>query len=221
MAFDKQMLQFYAIAGTQDFPGPHAEEQLLKQLEALLQAGITLYQFRDKGPGSLAENPEAHLALAKKCHALTKRYHVPLIVDDDVDLALAISAEGIHVGQTDEGITSVIQRVPAEWIVGLSCNTPEEIQIANHTPGIDYIGVGSVFPTTSKADAGEAIGLSTLTQLVQISDLPLVAIGGITEARVTDVLKTGVAGIAAIRLFADMKEPATVLATWRHHQNQD
>ncbi|MDO4680830.1 MAG: thiamine phosphate synthase [Aerococcus sp.] len=209
MTFNADFLKLYFIGGSQDFKHP---EDLLTQLEKLLDAGITAFQFRDKGPGSLTKDPTAQRELAEACQRLTRQYQVPFFVDDDVNLAIALHAEGIHVGQDDEAVTSLLQRIPDEMFVGLSCKTKEQVEIANQTPGIDYLGVGPIFPTSSKPDAGLILGLGTLTKLVQLSTRPVVAIGGITLDALPDILKTGAKGSAAIRLFADKADPATMLA---------
>ncbi|MDO4669952.1 MAG: thiamine phosphate synthase [Aerococcus sp.] len=214
--FDPNILTWYFVAGTQDFNGD--ESAFLAQLERLLEAGITAFQFREKGPGSLEAFPTKRQHLAERCHALTKQYHIPLFIDDDVDLAIAIHAEGIHTGQKDEAITSVIGRVPTDMMIGLSCNTTSEIHAANQIAAIDYIGVGTVFPTATKSDAGQALGLEKLTMLTQLSIHPVVAIGGITEERVFDVFASGVDGIAAVRLFATLSNPKMTFAHCNHHR---
>ncbi|MCZ3394226.1 thiamine phosphate synthase, partial [Enterococcus faecium] len=118
--------------------------------------------------------------------------------DDYVDLALAIHAEGIHVGQKDEKIESVLKRVQGSMIVGLSCNTEAQVKRANQLDGIDYLGTGTVFETISKADAGAALGVAKLQELVELSRYPIVAIGGITLDNLPQTMATGVKGFAAI-----------------------
>jgi thiamine-phosphate pyrophosphorylase len=121
-----------------------------------------------------------------------------------VDLALAIHAEGIHVGQKDEKIESVLKRVQGSMIVGLSCNTEAQVKQANQLDGIDYLGTGTVFETTSKADAGAALGVAKLQELVELSRYPIVAIGGITLDNLPETMATGVKGFAAISMFTQM-----------------
>ena len=202
MKFNSDMLKIYFVAGTQDFT---SKEENLPKVEAILKAGATAFQLREKGYNSI-ENPNELTELAGKCHQLTQKYHIPLFIDDDVDLALAINAEGIHVGQKDEKIESVLKRVGGKMMVGLSCNTAEQIEHANQLTGIDYLGTGTVFETTSKADAGDALGVAKLKELVELSRYPIVAIGGITLENLPATMTAGVKGFAAISMFTQMTD---------------
>ncbi|AEV95777.1 thiamine phosphate synthase [Pediococcus claussenii] len=203
MKFDEKILKIYLVAGTQDVKD---KGQFLQKVEELLKNGITAFQLREKGINSIQNRSEL-VILAKQCHELTQKYHIPLIIDDDVDLAIQVGAEGIHVGQKDEQIGSVLNRVGNEMIVGLSCNRMTQVEQANGLVGIDYIGSGTVFETTSKSDAGEAIGVNELHKLVEKSRYPVVAIGGITMSNLAQTMRTGVKGFAAISLFTQMKDP--------------
>lgn len=200
MKFNSDMLKIYFVAGTQDVAN---KADFLPKVEEILQAGATAFQLREKGYNSI-DNPAELTELAEKCHQLTQKYHVPLFIDDDVDLALAIHAEGIHVGQKDEKIESVLKRVQGSMIVGLSCNTEAQVKQANQLNGIDYLGTGTVFKTTSKADAGDALGVAKLQELVELSRYPIVAIGGITLDNLPETMATGVKGFAAISMFTQM-----------------
>jgi thiamine-phosphate pyrophosphorylase len=207
MKFNPKMLQIYFVAGTQDVAN---QADFLPRVEMILKAGATAFQLREKGYNSIDDRAEL-LALAQQCHALTQKYQVPLFIDDDVDLALAVQAEGIHVGQKDEQIESVLKRVGSEMIVGLSCNTEAQIQHANQLTGIDYLGTGTVFETSSKADAGAALGTVQLQKLVELSRYPVVAIGGITLANLPETMTTGVKGFAAISMFTKMENPTATM----------
>lgn len=197
MRFDPSMLRSYFIAGTQDIKDDRTLEEVLKQA---LEAGISAFQYREKGPTSLTG--DAKLKLGRDLRALCTDYQVPFIVDDDVELALETNADGIHVGQKDERVTKVIDQVGGRLFVGLSCDTAGQVQIANETAGISYIGSGPVFPTGSKADADPVIGVDGLAKLVTVSKLPVVAIGGITEANLKELPATGVAGTSVISMIA-------------------
>ncbi|EHO52897.1 thiamine phosphate synthase [Lentilactobacillus kisonensis] len=197
MKFETAMLRSYFIAGTQDIKDERPLEEVLKQA---LEAGITAFQYREKGPTSLTGSQK--LELGQRLKVLCADYQIPFIVDDDVDLAIKTRADGIHVGQKDERVTSVIDQVGNQMFVGLSCDTPDQIQVANQIAGISYIGSGPVFPTGSKADADPVIGVDGLAQLVKVSKLPVVAIGGITEDNITELPKTGVAGTSVISMIA-------------------
>ena len=202
------MLQAYFIAGTQDVV---SKADFLPTVERIVQAGATAFQFRNKGAVKTASRDEV-VELARACHQITQKYQIPLFIDDDVDLALAVGAEGIHVGQKDERITSVLERVGDQMIVGLSCNTAAQITAANQLNGVDYLGTGTVYETNSKADAGNALGVDKLRELVQMSNFPVVAIGGITLERVAETVATGATGIAAISMFIQMTDPAQQFA---------
>ncbi|VDG20994.1 thiamine phosphate synthase [Lactobacillus sp.] [Lactiplantibacillus mudanjiangensis] len=192
--FNPAQLQVYLVAGTQDVPG----RSLVTVVQQALASGITAFQFRDKGASQLTATER--LALGRQLKALCTAKGVPFIVDDDVDLALAIGADGIHVGQSDDQIQHVLQRVQGRLFVGLSCSTLTEIQQANRLTGLAYIGSGPIFPTTSKADADPVVGLKQLKQLVQTARVPIVAIGGITESQLPAIRRTGAAGSAVISM---------------------
>lgn len=208
MKFNPTMLQAYFIAGTQDVA---SKADFLPTVERIVQSGATAFQFRNKGAVKTASRDEV-VELARACQQITQKYQIPLFIDDDVDLALAVGAEGIHVGQKDERITSVLERVGDQMIVGLSCNTAAQITAANQLNGVDYLGTGTIYETNSKADAGNALGVDKLRELVQMSNFPVVAIGGITLERVAETVATGVAGIAAISMFIQMTDPAQQIA---------
>ncbi len=208
MKFNPTMLQAYFIAGTQDVA---SKTDFLPTVERIVQAGATAFQFRNKGAVKTASRDEV-VELARACHQITQKYQIPLFIDDDVDLALTVGAEGIHVGQKDERITSVLERVGDQMIVGLSCNTAAQITAANQLNGVDYLGTGTVYETNSKADAGNALGVDKLRELVQMSKFPVVAIGGITLKRIAETVATGAAGIAAISMFIQMTDPAQQIA---------
>ncbi|WP_419713335.1 thiamine phosphate synthase [Lentilactobacillus buchneri subsp. silagei] len=198
MQFEPGMLRAYFIAGTQDVKDKSKTlQEIAKQA---MEAGITAFQYREKGPGSLsgAKRDEMAADLREMC----SDYEIPFIVDDDVDLAIKTHADGIHVGQKDERVTKVIEAVGQSMFVGLSCDTQGQVNIANHIDGISYLGSGPVFPTGSKADADPVIGVDGLAKLVQASQLPVVAIGGITEQNIVELPQTGVAGVSVISMIA-------------------
>lgn len=197
MEFQPAMLRSYLVAGTQDVKDPN--KTLPQIVKAALAAGITAFQYREKGAGSLSD-PKQRLQMAQELKALCNEYHVPFIVDDDVELAKAVHADGVHVGQKDERVTQVIEQVTPEMFVGLSCNTVKQINLANQIDGISYIGSGPVFPTNSKADADPVISLDYLKELVEVSDYPIVAIGGITEANISQLKDTGIWGASIISM---------------------
>lgn len=171
----------------------------LSIIEQALQSGITLFQLREKGQGALTG--EALRDFALSVQKLTTRYEVPFIINDDVELALALKADGIHIGQDDMDP----DRLPAYFddkIVGLSVRDEAELAVSC-LDNVSYIGTGPVFPTGSKDDAGAAIGVAGLKLMRQkIGTLPMVAIGGITESNYTDCITEGADGIAVISAIA-------------------
>ncbi|MFC6206620.1 thiamine phosphate synthase [Levilactobacillus tongjiangensis] len=210
VTFEPGLLRAYFVAGSQDVP----DQDLRKVLATMLAAGITAFQFRDKGNSQLT--PDQRLALGKdlrdQCHAAS----VPFIVDDDVEMALALHADGIHVGQSDQKIQQVIQEVSGQnMFVGLSCSTAAEVAAANQLTGVDYLGSGPIFPTTSKDDADPVIGVAGLEKLVAQANVPIVAIGGITVDSLAAVAATGAAGVAVITLLTRSTSPAKDVAAMR------
>lgn len=167
----------------------------LEIIEQALEGGITLFQLREKGHGALIGKELKDFALSVQ--ELTGRYDVPFIINDDVDLAIAVKADGIHIGQDDMSP----DELPAYFddkIVGLSVRDERELAASN-LDNVDYIGTGPVFPTRSKDDAGDATGVSGLKLMRQkIGVLPMVAIGGITESNYRKCIKNGADGVAVI-----------------------
>lgn len=197
MKFNSQMLRAYLVGGTQDTNNDPA--RFIKDVETAFKAGVTAFQYREKGHSQLDD--DARLELARQLRQLTRQYHVPYFIDDDEELALQVNADGVHVGQKDQRIEKVIQRAGGQLIIGYSCNTIDEIAKANRLADVAYVGTGPVFPTNSKSDADPAIGLKKLAQLNTASAHPMVAIGGINQDNLAATLKTGVAGIAVISMI--------------------
>ena len=163
-----------------------------------MDSGITAFQYREKGTSQLSQKQRVQLGL--KLRRLADQHHIPLIVDDDVELAQVINADGIHVGQKDQRVEQVLDAVGNTMFVGYSCNQPAQIEHANQLP-VAYVGSGPIFPTSSKNDADPAMGLEKLHELVTISTHPIVAIGGITEANMAQTLAAGVAGLSMISMI--------------------
>ncbi len=203
----ENMLKVYFIAGTQDciHIGKNPQENLLFILENALKNGITCFQFREKGKNSLKDKEEI-ITLAKQCQNLCKKYKVPFFINDDVNLALEIKADGIHIGQDDKNINEVIKQVQGKALIGLSTNTLEQVIKVQNIKEIDYFGVGPIFPTTSKKDAKKEVGLDLLKNIrAKNISKPLVAIGGIDEKSVKKVLESGANGVASISSLTKSK----------------
>lgn len=202
VTFEPGLLRAYFVAGSQDVPG----QDLRKVLATMLDAGITAFQFRDKGASTL--NEEQRLALGSDLRVQCHEANVPFIVDDDVDLAILLNADGIHVGQSDQKIQQVIEKVDdRRMFVGLSCNTAAQVAAANQIDGIDYIGSGPIYPTISKDDADPAMGVDGLAALVKQANVPIVAIGGVTVDSLPAIAATGAAGVAVITLLTRSDDP--------------
>lgn len=197
----RSVLSLYFIAGTQDcrhLAGDPATN-LLSVLQQALQAGVTCFQFRDKGEGSLQAHPAHQQAIAIQCRDLCRRYQVPFIVNDDVELALAVEADGIHVGQSDTDIQSILARTAKKLILGLSINTQEQALADAERMEIDYFGIGPIFPTQSKQDHKPAVGLEFISRLRRLGvNKPCVAIGGINATTAKQLRHLGADGVAVI-----------------------
>lgn len=215
----KTMLTLYFVAGSQDcrhLAGDRAQH-LLRILQQALESGITCFQFRDKGFGSLEQDRAAQKQLALQCRDLCRRYRVPFIVNDDVELALAVAADGIHVGQSDMQAAQIRAQTDRTLIVGLSVNTLEQARRGAASADVDYLGVGPIFPTQSKADQKPAVGSEFIARLrEQGITKPLVAIGGITQESAAQLAAFGADGIAVISAITRAQDvPAAVKALRR------
>ena len=189
--FNKELLKLYFICGTTTCLG----KDLYTVVEDALKGGITLFQFREKGKGALEGKEKLKLAI--KLKNLCKKYNVPFIVNDDIELALEIDADGVHVGQDDLGVDEIRKLMPNK-IIGLSIGNEEELK-QSKVEYVDYVGVGPVYVTQSKDDAGGAIGYEGLELMRKLlPQMPLVAIGGIQTQHIKDVMKTNVDGVSII-----------------------
>ena len=189
--FNKELLKLYFICGTTTCLG----KDLYTVVEDALKGGITLFQFREKGKGSLEGKEKLELAI--KLKNLCKKYNVPFIVNDDIELALEIDADGVHVGQDDLGVDEIRKLMPNK-IIGLSIGNEEELK-QSKVEYVDYVGVGPVYVTQSKDDAGGAIGYEGLELMRRLlPQMPLVVIGGIQTQHIKDVMKTNVDGVSII-----------------------
>lgn len=177
---------------------------LLENVEAALAGGVTVVQYR-----ASTSSRRSQYETARALQAMLERHKVPLIVNDQVDLALAVNADGVHVGQGDLP-ADVVRRLvgPGKWI-GLSIT--EESQLDAVPVGyVDYLGIGPVFPTVSKDDAAPALGLRRLAAMTARAGLPVVAIGGINLENAASVFAAGASGIAVVSAFSRSNDPASV-----------
>ena len=187
MKCDKKTMLLYAVTD-RAWVG---EQSLYEQVESALKGGATCIQLREKDL-----NDEDFLAEALDIAALCKRYGVPFIINDRVDIAIKSKADGIHVGQEDMPVAQVREKVGNDMIIGVSVSSPEEALEAGRN-GADYLGVGAVFSTSTKLDVN-ILSKETLREICTAVDVPVVAIGGIGKANISQLSGTGVDGVALV-----------------------
>jgi len=173
---------------------------------AALEGGARAIQLRNKG-----DPPRELLAVGRELRVITRQREALLFVNDRLDVALAIEADGAHLGPEDLPISAARRVVGEGFLLGGSCDDPAEARsLADE--GADYVGCGTVYPTSTKLDAGSVIGLDGLRRVVEAVDVPVIAIGGITAERAKEVAVAGAAGVAAVRAVMSAKDPARVCA---------
>lgn len=167
------------------------EKTLLEQIEDALIGGATCIQLREK-----ALDYKDFLNEALLVKELCRKYNVPFIINDNVDIAIEAEADGIHVGQSDMELLKVRQKTGGKMFIGVSAQTVEQALEAQKN-GADYLGVGAVFPTSTKKDA-DAVKLETLKDICSAVEIPVVAIGGITKNNMKELKGSGIAGVALV-----------------------
>lgn len=203
MKFSKENLLLYAVTD-RTWAG---ERSLYRQIESALKGGVTLLQLREKNLSEQAFLEEA-VAVRDLCHA----YHVPLIINDNVKVAKESGADGVHVGITDAPVAEIRREMGNDFIIGATAKTVEQAKEAE-AAGADYLGVGAVFPSSTKAEAIR-ITKEQLAKIRQSSDLPMVAIGGIDYDNLQELEGSGMNGVAVVSaIFAqeNMEEAAMAL----------
>lgn len=203
MKCDPKDLLLYAVTDRHWLNG----RTLVDVVKESLDGGVTMIQLREK---SLDEGK--FLEEAKELQALCRERHVPFIVNDNVDIAKAMDADGVHVGQSDMEALDVRAKLGPDKIIGVSAQTVEQALLAEQH-GADYLGVGAVFPTGSKDDA-EDVSYDTLKAICKAVSIPVVAIGGISQANVAQLAGSGICGVAvisAIYAARDIKSAAADL----------
>ncbi|MGM0424282.1 MAG: thiamine phosphate synthase [Thermodesulfobacteriota bacterium] len=174
---------------------------LLQLIQEAVQGGVTAVQLREKQ----CETRE-FVHLAKQALALLQPLGVPLFINDRLDVALAVDAQGLHVGQEDMHVLDVRQLAVEHLAVGLSVNTTQHCQEAEDLP-VDYLGVGPIFGTQTKKDAKKALGLERLSRIRKQSSHTLVGIGGIDRANAAQVIQAGADGIAVVSAICASSSP--------------
>ncbi len=187
MSFDKDSLLLYIVTDRTWLAG----RTLASRVEAALQGGATCVQMREK-----ELDAEAFLREARAMREVTARHGVPFIVNDDVEIALACGADGVHVGQSDLKACEARKRIGPGKILGVSVHTVEQaVQAAEN--GADYLGVGAVFSTSTKQDA-DRVSADMLQNICRAVSVPVVAIGGISAQNIAQLSGSGIAGVAVI-----------------------
>lgn len=187
MKFAKDMLLLYAVTD-RAWVG---KQTLAEQIEDALKGGATIIQLREKNLDEASFVEEA-IEICELCH----RYNVPLIINDNVEVALKSGADGVHVGIEDTPVAEVRKRVPADFIIGATCKTVEQAKIAE-AAGADYMGVGAVFPSPTKTNAIR-ITNDQLREIISAVSIPAVAIGGISRKNVLEIAGSKVSGVAVV-----------------------
>ena len=200
MKCDKKSLLLYAVTDRTWLSG----ESLNEQVEKAIKGGVTFVQLREKNLDEKSFLDEA-LEIQKLC----RKYNIPFIINDNVEIARKINADGVHVGQSDMKAKNVRAILGEDKILGVSAQTVEQALLAEKE-GANYLGVGAVFPTGSKEDA-EDVSLDTLKEICSAVNIPVVAIGGIGANNVSKLENSGISGIAVISAIfaADDIESAT------------
>ena len=218
----QEILPLYFVAGTQDCRhlGDNPTDNLLSVLKQALDGGITCFQFRDKGKFSLENSPDEQRSLAISCRDLCHQYNVPFIVDDNIDLALEIEADGIHVGQGDTPVKTIRAKTNKPLIIGWSINRLDEAKIGEEISEIDYFGVGPIFTTQSKENPSPTLGMEFIQALSNGGiTRPLVAIGGIKLEHVKTLRKYGADGVAVITAITQANDIKAVTQALKEESN--
>ncbi|MDU3084857.1 MAG: thiamine phosphate synthase [Streptococcus mitis] len=167
-------------------------ESFLEKIETACRSGVTIVQLREK---NLTTNQ--YYQLAKKVKEITDAYQVPLIIDDRLDVCLAVDAAGLHIGDDELPVSVARQVLGPEKILGVTAKTVKRALEAEEG-GADYLGTGAIFPTTTKENAPITL-ISTLKTICQTVAIPVVAIGGLTSENIDQLAATGIAGVAVVR----------------------
>lgn len=187
MKCDKKDLLLYAVTDRSWL----GEDTLYHQVEEAILGGATFIQLREK---ELSQ--EAFLEEAKEIKELCRKYQIPFVINDNVEIAREMDADGVHVGQSDMEAGNVREVLGPDKIIGVSAQTVKQAVLAEQS-GADYLGVGAVFPTGSKADA-EDVPMETLKAICQAVSIPVIAIGGISAGNISKLAGSGICGIAVI-----------------------
>lgn len=178
----------------------YSEEEFLCRVESALQGGVTLLQLREK-----VKSTREYIELAEKVHSISKRYNVPLIIDDRVDVALAVDAEGVHVGDSDMPVAIARRLMGDDKIVGATAKTVPWAKAA-YEQGADYLGVGAIYPTTTKVKT-VLTSTDTLRDICNAVPIPANAIGGLNKDNIDVLEGIPIAGICVVSAIMKADDP--------------
>lgn len=178
------------------------EEEFLYRIEEALKGGATILQLREKD-----KTTREYISLAEKVHNLTMKYNVPLIIDDRIDVALAMGAEGVHLGQSDMPIATARKILGDDFIIGATTKTvPQALEA--YEQGADYLGVGAIYPTTTKVKT-VLTSTETLDAICKAVPIPVNAIGGLNKNNVQVLEGIGIAGFCVVSAIMKADDPKT------------
>ena len=176
------------------------KEEFLYRVEEALNGGVTLLQLREKN-----KNTKEYILLAEKIHTLTQKYKIPLIIDDRVDVALAVSAEGVHLGQNDMPVATARKILGEKIIIGATTKTvPQALEA--YKQGADYLGVGAIYPTTTKVKT-VLTSTETLKDICKSVPIPVNAIGGLNKNNVHVLKDAGISGFCVVSAIMKANNP--------------
>jgi len=189
------------------------ERGVLATVEAAVRGGASVVQLRDKQASA-----RELLALAVDLLGALKGTGIPLLINDRLDVALAAGADGVHLGQSDLDVENARRLAGPHFLIGLSVSRAPDIEEVHALPAgtVDYLGIGPVFPTTTKQDAQAALGLDAVAALRNCTDLPCVGIGGINRHNAPSVWATGLDGLAVVSAICAALDPAAAAAALRN-----
>jgi thiamine-phosphate diphosphorylase len=191
-----ETLRLYVVADPE-----HCAGDLVDAVSRAIAGGVTCVQLRAK-----ALTDREHLLLARRLRAACATVSVPFLVNDRLDIALACGADGIHLGVDDLPVSEVRSLTGADFLIGFSPDTDEQIT-SGARDGADYLGIGPVFGTRTKSDAGAALGIKEFRRRCEFSPVPVVGIGGITAANSHQVIESGAHGVAVVSAILSQEDP--------------
>lgn len=197
----------YLVVGQKFASRSLAERALAEIVTEAISGGVTMVQLREKDLSTLQ-----FLENARHLKTLLKSLNVPFIINDRIDIALAVDADGVHLGKDDMPWQEARNLLGPDKIIGLSVDSVDDV-IVLAGANIDYVGLGPIFPTTTKKDTGPIIGPAAVSRIVHSSNFPVVAIGGISAENVAEISDCGLSGIAVVSAIMSSAQPALAAKT--------